>query len=106
MLGAQATLSSSFGKPNKTVQLSNVGCNGTEARVDDCDGEHVPPSDGRQLYLIVDVAGVTCVENATTAPNPTTGNTDRSTSVGGSGPLIGMAIVIVLLIVAVLAIIG
>ena len=105
MLGARATVDSSFGKPNKTVQLSNVGCNGTEATVDDCDGEHVPPSDGRQLYMIVDVAGVTCVENAT-ASSPTTGAASSNTSVGSTGPLVGMAIVIVLLIIAILVIIG
>lgn len=96
-----AVNNSQYGKPNKTVQLSNVGCNGTEDKLDNCDGSHVPPDEGRGLYLLINAAGVNCYGK----PNTTTTTTERSiggsasavVGIGVAGAFLAIAIVLIVM---------
>ena len=53
-------LNSAYGKPNKTVQLSNVDCIGNETTLDSCKGERIAYDEGRNLYIHINAAGVDC----------------------------------------------
>ena len=94
-----AVNNSYYGKPNKTVQLSNVGCNGTEDKLDNCDGSHVPPDEGRGLYLLINAAGVNCYGKTNTT---TTTNTQRST---GKSAIVGIGVAGVFLAIAIVLIV-
>ena len=56
-LDAIAFTDSRYGKPNKTVHLSNVACDGSEYTLDQCDAS---PGEGREVYKYIDVAGISC----------------------------------------------
>lgn len=60
-IGARSFSDSRYGKPNKTVLLSNVACNGSESRLDECDAAVLSPDGaGKGIVLVVDIAGVSC----------------------------------------------
>ena len=42
--------------------MSNVACNGSESALMKCDAAHIPPDEGREVYMHVNVAGVSCSE--------------------------------------------
>ena len=52
---------SQFGKPNKTLFMTEVNCNGTERTLAECDAEKLPPQDGKGLHNVIEAAGVQCV---------------------------------------------
>ena len=90
-----------YGKPNRTIQLSNTGCNGTEMKLDDCDATILSPQDGLAQFNSVNVAGVNCGASTTSA------TTEKSSAIEGRTHLLAaLVVVVVLLIVAVLVIVG
>ena len=90
-----------YGKPNRTIQLSNAGCNGTETNLHDCDVTILSPQDGLAQFNSVNVAGVNCGASTTTL---TTGKSSADES--RTNLLAALGVVVVLLIVAVLVIVG
>lgn len=95
-----AVNNSQYGKPNKTVQLSNVGCNGTEDKLDNCDGSHVPPDEGRGLYLLINAAGVNCYGKTNTTTTTTTQRSIGESAVVGTGvagAFLAIAIVLIVM---------
>ena len=59
-LDAIASTDSRYGKPNKTVHLGNVACDGSEYTLDQCDALYIPPDEGKEVYKYIDVAGIAC----------------------------------------------
>lgn len=95
--GSKSLLGSVYGKPNQTIQLRDVACSGSEMVVNDCQYTLLSLEDGRALYSSVNVAGVECMEDITTA------TTDIiSGSIAHEHALIGVGIVLVLLVVSIL----
>lgn len=80
--------------------MSTVGCTGSETTLQDCQSTLLSPDDGRTLYPHVGVAGVMCQESTT--PTATTQTTVLSNNSAG----IGLAIVMVLLVLTIVATIG
>ena len=60
IIGAVSFTDSHYGKPNKTVHLSNVDCSGLEDSLKECDASHIPPDKGSDLFHFVDVVGMSC----------------------------------------------
>ena len=58
---AQAYLGSKYGKPNKTLLLSEVQCGGDEVQLDQCAYNFHSLSEGKALIQEVEVAGVACL---------------------------------------------
>ena len=50
---------SHYGKPNKTIQFTSVNCDGSEARLDDCEAFQITQGNNDFVQLF-DVAGVQC----------------------------------------------
>lgn len=103
-VGAVSFTDSRYGKPNKTVHLSNVACNGSELALTDCDAAILPPENGRNVALLVDVAGVSCqamVPSSTTDPN----SSASSGVLKEHGVTAGLTIVSVLLVITVFLVI-
>lgn len=65
MIGGDPVTGSAYGKPNRTIQLSNVMCSGSESSLDGCDSTLLTPEEGRNLFSHVNVAGVKCLSNVT-----------------------------------------
>lgn len=89
-------MGSYYGKPNKTVQLDNVDCSGSETTLDDCNKVYIPPDSGRNLYRIIDAAGVTCLPPVGTSTGESTGG------LSGNSGYIGMGVLGALLVIAIL----
>ena len=115
--------------------MSNVACNGSESALAKCDAAHILPDEGREVYMHVNVAGVSCSEippSATTSgipPSATTSGIPCSATTSGippsattSGPfppipmtltkrikdnsyLIGLCITVVLLVILIVMVI-
>ena len=69
--------------------MSNVACNGSESALTKCDAAHIPPDEGRDLIMHVNVAGVSCSEippSATTSGTPTTSGISSSATISGTPP--------------------
>ena len=72
--------------------MSNVACNGSESALAKCDAAHIPPDEGREVYMHVNVAGVSCSEippSATTSgipPSATTSGIPHSATISGIPP--------------------
>ena len=100
-LGAKSFTDSPYGNPNKTVHLSNVECTGDEESLSDCDAVHVAPDEGRDLYKVVNVVGVSCVvESGTEAI--AAGSTLLENA---SGTMIGLVIVCVFFVLGLVAVV-
>ncbi len=100
-LGAKGFTDSPYGNPNKTVHLSNVECTGDEESLSDCDAVHIAPDEGRDLYKVVNVVGVSCVaEN-----DPEAAGAGSTLLENASGTVIGLVIVCVFLVLGVVAVI-
>ena len=103
-----------YGKPNRAIQLSNAGCNGTEVKLHDCDVTILSPQDGLAQFNSVNVAGVNCGTSTTTATTAVNSGASTTTAITGKSSgdegrtslLAALGVVVVLLIVAVLAIVG
>ena len=52
---------SRFGKPNVTVHLSSLNCDGTESNLTSCEVALIPPDEGIGLLALVDVVGIKCI---------------------------------------------
>ena len=63
-----ALLGSQFGKPNMTIHLKNVGCNGDESNITRCTKTHLSVSSGRLELSNANVAGVDCIYDVPTEP--------------------------------------
>ena len=98
MIGGDAITGSVYGKPNRTIQLSNVACAGSEASLDICSSTLLTPDEGRDLFPRVNVAGVKCFPNVTTDA--------LSQVVSKNNAVIGLAVVGVLLAVSILVTLG
>ena len=83
-----------YGKPNRTILLSNVACTGSESAIDVCDSLELSPDEGRDLFPRVNVAGVKCSPDVTADP--------LSQVVSQNTAVIGLGIVGVLLTVSIL----
>ena len=111
-----ARVDSYYGKPNKTVHLSGVQCNGEETRISECVYTKYSLEDGRTIPD--EVAGVRCASatktttttsttTTTTATTTTTSTTSEtlnssnnlSGSVGALGGVIAVLLLIILAIV-------
>lgn len=62
-------MGSAYGKPNKTILLSNVNCIGTEDTIDICDSIELTEEDGRTQHPTTNVAGVKCLEDTPAVAN-------------------------------------
>ena len=60
-LDAVPYLNSYFGKPKKTLLLSEVVCTGEEDQLDQCAYNFHSLAEGKALVDLVDVAGVACL---------------------------------------------
>jgi deleted-in-malignant-brain-tumors protein 1 len=58
-----------YGRPNKTVHLINVDCDGTEDTINECTKTIITLSIGKTLYKNDSVAGVDCQPEAPTQPS-------------------------------------
>ncbi len=67
-IGSQAVLDSEYGRPNKTIHLSNVNCDGTELNIDECTKSVIALVDGKTVYKNNAVAGVDCMPEPPTPP--------------------------------------
>ena len=67
-IGSQAVLDSLYGRPNKTIHLSNVNCDGTELNIDECTKSVIALVDGKTVYKNNAVAGVDCMPEPPTPP--------------------------------------
>ena len=85
--------------------MSNVACNGSESALTKCDAAHIPPDEGREVYMHVNVVGVSCSEippSATiSAPTPTT----LTKTIKDNSYLIGLCITVVLLVILIVMVI-
>ena len=68
LTGSFAVLDSSFGRPNKTVHLTNVMCAGTEGNINECSKTVISLIEGKTLYKNNQVAGVDCIPEPPTQP--------------------------------------
>lgn len=59
--GAQGVGGSFYGKPDKAILLSNMGCTGDEFDLDDCSFISYSLTEGKSLQDVVQVAGVACL---------------------------------------------
>ena len=59
-IAATGIIGSYYGKPNRTIQLTNVTCNGSENTLDMCERMLLPPDEGIAEFSKVNVAGVNC----------------------------------------------
>ena len=85
--------------------MSNVACNGSEIALTKCDAAHIPPDEGREVYMHVNVAGVSCSEiPPTSGLDPTNPMTSTKTKKDNSY-LIGLCITVVLLVMLIVMII-
>lgn len=80
--------------------MSTVGCTGSETTLQDCQSTLLSPDDGRTLYPHVGVAGVMCQESTTQTA------TTQATVLSNNSAGIGLAIVMVLLVLTIVATIG
>ena len=84
--------------------MSNVACNGSESALAKCDAAHIPPDEGREVYMHVNVAGVSCSEippSATTEldpPNPTI----LTKTIKHNGFVVGFSITFILLVIMII----
>ena len=103
MIGGDAITGSVYGKPNRTIQLSNVACAGNETSLDVCSSTLLTPDEGRDLFPRVNVAGVKCFPNVTsnTTPNVTTDASSQKMN-KDDGFIIGSVILGVLLAMSIL----
>ena len=97
MIGGDAITGSVYGKPNRTIQLSNVACDGSEASLDACDNTILTPEEGRDLFLRVSVAGVKCFPNVTTDASSQTMNKKDYNFIIGIG-VVGFLLTISILV--------
>ena len=89
--GATAVSGSYYGKPNRTIQLTNVVCNGSEEELDRCQKTLLTPENGVAQFSRVNVAGVNCwptYNNIIIPSNPP--NVLQSTAVHVSTPIMGV----------------
>ena len=86
-----ARVNSYYGKPNKTVHLSGVQCNGEETTISECVYTRFSLKDGRTIPDAV--AGVRC------AVSPSTANSTGQAALSGAVGALGGVIVVLLLIV-------
>ena len=102
--GATAVIGSHYGKPNRTIQLMNVVCNGSEEELDRCQKMLLTPEDGVAQFSKVNVAGVNCwptynnIIIPSNSPNvlQSTAVHVSTTIVGVLGALLAIAILIII----------
>ena len=68
LLDAIARYDSYYGRPNKTVHLLNIGCDGTEDSIEECSKTAVSLNDGKTLYANASAAGLDCQPEPPTQP--------------------------------------
>lgn len=93
-----AKTNSFYGKPNKTAQVTTAICSGSESTLNDCEIEHVPVENGRDVAAAIQAAGVMCTITTVDTPGGSTG-------LSGNGGAIGIGIVAVFLVIAVIVVI-
>ena len=71
--GVEFYTNSSFGKPNRSVLLTEVQCSGSEVNLINCSSNELSYENGSELVMQVDVAGVSC--NLLTSIIPSTTQT-------------------------------
>ena len=91
-----ARVNSYYGKPNKTVHLSGVQCNGEETTISECVYTRFSLEDGRTIPDAV--AGVRCAVSPSTASS--TGQAAISGALGGV--IVVLLLIIIAIVVAVL----
>ena len=96
MIGGDAVTGSLYGKPNRTIQLSNVRCTGSESSLDACDTTLLTPEEGRNLFPHVNVAGVKCLSNVTSEEQS---KQPLDVGVGTMGALLAVSILVIVRLV-------
>ena len=69
---ATAVYNSQYGRPNKTIHLVNVNCQGTEGSIEECTKTAISLTEGKTIYKNHSVAGVDCHPEPPTPPSCTT----------------------------------
>ena len=59
-VGTVIRYGSYYGKPNKTIHLSNVQCTGDEKGIDSCNFKSYSLEEGKNKLNFINVAGVKC----------------------------------------------
>ena len=96
MIGGDPVTGSVYDKPNRTIQLSNVTCTGSESSLDGCDSTLLTPEEGRNLFSHVNVAGVKCLSNVTLNEQS---KQSLDVGVGTMGALLAVSIVVIVRLV-------
>ena len=60
IIGHQSLYNSTFGKPNRTIYLTNVHCTGDEDELDDCNKYKNTFDSGKLILPYVEVISVHC----------------------------------------------
>ena len=97
---------SQFGKPNKTVFLSEVDCSGDERIISECDSIKRAADDGKGAHVVIEAAGVRCGAPPRVNDEKDTGTSAPLIGAVSSGPTIAIVIMAVVLVVALVAIVG
>lgn len=79
ILGTISYTGSQYGKPNKTIHLTNVDCNGAESTLLDCTSTTYSLQQGKNILATANVAGVKCYTPDQCVTPPTTPGTECST---------------------------
>ena len=96
MIGGDVVTGSLYGKPNRTIQLSNVGCTGSESSLDACDSTLLNAEEGRNLFPHDNVAGVKCLSNVTSEEQS---KQPLDVGVGIMGALLAVSILVIIRLV-------
>ena len=82
--------------------MSNVDCSGLEDSLKECDASHIPPDEGSDVLIHVDVVGVSCkTQEASISYNPTPLIVDNTRQIN-SGTIVGLVLLTVILIASVI----
>ena len=60
VIGTVVQYGSYYGKPNKTIHLTQVFCDGSEDRLDDCTVTTLSLQEGKSMLPLANAAGVKC----------------------------------------------
>ena len=84
--------------------MSNVDCSGLEDSLKECDASHIPPDEGSDVLIHVDVVGVSCkTQEASISYNPTPLIVDNTRRVQiNSDTIVGLVLLTVILIASVI----
>ena len=87
---------SQYGRPNRSISLINVNCDGSELRLDDCGAFRVTQGSD-DIFQLFNVAGVQCGNATVSMSSPITGT---------AGYTIATYIMVPVIIILIVALVG